>query len=399
MKKINANIMGRIYITLLGEFKTKRINLKKTLIKSTISLTIAASMPVGMAIANANSSTVQAASYNKTEMRSFVRNTLASYYARGTVVIVKDGQPQQISYGYGYYGKRLGAGNSKVVYPVCSLQKVITGAIITQLISAGKFTQYTKISKWYPNLKGADNITVGNLMTHTSGLTAADTEVNRGRVYSEADAINWVVNKLNSTTQNQPGNFSYNNTNYILLAGIIRQETGQSYKQNVQERIINKLGLKRTYFLEDIPAGMTDGISYTWNQKNYQWAQYVKKTQASQLVGAGNLFSAPMDYYRIQLGLTNGQILSRTDFDYMTHLTSRSSNGYSGGLYMKNNDNLKLAYGNLYNTHFGNWIQMTTDNQNGLIMFLNQTQNDENRNKQIGYQILNHIRANTFSAK
>lgn len=128
-------------------------------------------------------------------------------------------------------------------------------------------------------------------MTHTSGLTAADTEVNRGRVYSEADAINWVVNKLNSTTQNQPGNFSYNNTNYILLAGIIRQETGQSYKQNVQERIINKLGLKRTYFLEDIPAGMTDGISYTWNQKNYQWAQYVKKTQASQLVGAGNLFS------------------------------------------------------------------------------------------------------------
>lgn len=29
MKKINANIMGRIYITLLGEFKTKRINLKK----------------------------------------------------------------------------------------------------------------------------------------------------------------------------------------------------------------------------------------------------------------------------------------------------------------------------------------------------------------------------------
>ena len=111
----------------------------------------------------------------------------------------------------------------------------------------------------------------------------------------------------------------------------------------MQERIINKLGLKRTYFLEDIPAGMTDGISYTWNQKNYQWAQYVKKTQASQLVGAGNLFSAPMDYYRIQLGLTNGQILSRTDFDYMTHLTSRSSNGYSGGLYKLPYANFKLS--------------------------------------------------------
>lgn len=125
-----------VELTLLEELKTKRINLKKTLIKSTISLTIAAAIPIGTTIANANHS-VQAASYNKTEMRSFVRNTLANYYARGTVVIIKNGQPQQISYGYGYYGKRLGAGNSKVVYPVCSLQKVITAAIITQLISAG----------------------------------------------------------------------------------------------------------------------------------------------------------------------------------------------------------------------------------------------------------------------
>ncbi|MBC9721893.1 serine hydrolase domain-containing protein [Lactobacillus acidophilus] len=363
--------------------------------KAAASLTVIASLPIGVL---ANTKTVHAA-YDQNEMRSFVRRTIANYYARGTTVIIKDGHAQQISYGYGYYGKRLGAGNSKVVYPVCSLQKVITGAIITQLIYAGKFNQDTKISTWYPNLKGASNITVGNLMTHTSGLKAAETEVNRGRMYSEEDAINWVVDRLNETSQNNPGNFLYNNTNYILLAGIIRKVTGQSYKQNVQERIISPLNLKRTYFLEDIPAGMTDGISYTWNAKNYQWAQYVKKQQASQLVGAGNLFSTPMDYYRIQVGLTNGKILNQAEFNYMTHLSSRSSNGYSGGLYMKNNDNLKLAYGNLYNTHFGNWIQMTSDNRNGLIMFLNQTQNDEARNKTIGYQILNHIQPNTFSAK
>ncbi len=381
--------------TLLGAFKTKKINLKKNLMKAAASLTVIASLPIGVL---ANTKTVHAA-YDQNEMRSFVRRTIANYYARGTTVIIKDGHAQQISYGYGYYGKRLGAGNSKVVYPVCSLQKVITGAIITQLIYAGKFNQDTKISTWYPNLKGASNITVGNLMTHTSGLKAAETEVNRGRMYSEEDAINWVVDRLNETSQNNPGNFLYNNTNYILLAGIIRKVTGQSYKQNVQERIISPLNLKRTYFLEDIPAGMTDGISYTWNAKNYQWAQYVKKQQASQLVGAGNLFSTPMDYYRIQVGLTNGKILNQAEFNYMTHLSSRSSNGYSGGLYMKNNDNLKLAYGNLYNTHFGNWIQMTSDNRNGLIMFLNQTQNDEARNKTIGYQILNHIQPNTFSAK
>ena len=351
-------------------------------------------------VANHTSNQIFAASapYDTNEMRSFVRNTLAQNKVRGTVVVIKDGHAQQISYGYGYYGRRLGAGNIKVVYPVCSLQKVITGAIITQLISEGKFNQDTKISRWYPNLKNADKITVGNLLTHTSGLLATRTEVNRGINYSEGDAINWVVNRINQLQEGNPGNFYYNNTNYILLAGIIRQVTNQSYEANVKSRIINKLGLKRTFFYPDIPKNKTDAISYTWRNKNYQNAQYVKRSLASQLPGAGNLFSTPMDYYRIQVALTDGRILTKDQFNYLTHLQSRVTS-YSGGVYLKNNDNLKMAYGNLYGTHFGNWFQMTTDNQNGLIMFLNQTQNNEDQNKAIGYQILNHIKANTFTEK
>lgn len=351
-------------------------------------------------VANQTNNQVFAASapYDTNEMRSFVRNTLAQNKVRGTVVVIKDGHAQQISYGYGYYGRRLGAGNTKVVYPVCSLQKIITGAIITQLISEGKFNQDTKISRWYPNLKNADKITVGNLLTHTSGLVATGTEVNRGINYSEGDAINWVVNRVNQLQEGNPGNFYYNNTNYILLAGIIRQVTNQSYEANVKSRIINKLGLKRTFFYSDIPRNKTDAISYTWRNKNYQNAQYVKRSLASQLPGAGNLFSTPMDYYRIQVALTDGRILTKDQFNYLTHLQSRVTS-YSGGVYLKNNDNLKMAYGNLYGTHFGNWFQMTTDNQNGLIMFLNQTQNNEDQNKAIGYQILNHIKTNTFTEK
>ncbi|WP_301049544.1 serine hydrolase [Lactobacillus intestinalis] len=371
------------------------------IIKIAIAALAALALGVGApVVANHTSNQIFAASapYDTNEMRSFVRNTLAQNKVRGTVVVIKDGHAQQISYGYGYYGRRLGAGNTKVVYPVCSLQKVITGAIITQLISEGKFNQDTKISRWYPNLKNADKITVGNLLTHTSGLLATRTEVNRGINYSEGDAINWVVNRINQLQEGNPGNFYYSNTNYILLAGIIRQVTNQSYEANVKSRIINKLGLKRTFFYPDIPTSKTDAISYTWRNKNYQNAQYVKRSLASQLPGAGSLFSTPMDYYRIQVALTDGRILTKDQFNYLTHLQSRVTS-YSGGVYLKNNDNLKMAYGNLYGTHFGNWFQMTTDNQNGLIMFLNQTQNNEDRNKAIGYQILNHIKANTFTEK
>ncbi len=341
---------------------------------------------------------------DKTEMRNFVRNTLAQNHVRGSTVIIKNGQPQQISYGWGWYGKKIGNGNAKIVYPIGSLQKVITGAIIVQLINETnntpqQFSQYTKISRWYPNMKNANKISVGNLLTHTSGITATGTEINRGYNYSEASAINWVVNHVNNTAEQPVETYFYNNANYILLTGIIRKITGQSYEANFQQRIVNKLGLTHTYLYQDIPNNMTDAISYNWfNNKNYQRPAYVKRTLASQLPGAGNLFSTPMEYYKIQVGLTNGQILSQSDFNYLTHLKSKV-NQYSGGLYLKNNDSVKMAYGNLSGMHFGNWFQMTSDNQNGLIMFLNQTNDNEPDIKAAGYQILNHIKANTFTAK
>ena len=72
---------------------------------------------------------------------------------------------------------------------------------------------------------------------------------------------------------------------------------------------------------------------------------------------------------------------------------------YSGGLYLYNNGNLKTAFGSIYNVHFNSWVQLTYDNQNGIIMFLNQTYNGKDNSKAAGYEILNHIKANTFVNK
>lgn len=213
---------------------------------------------------------VQASSYSKSEMRSFVRNTLAQSNNRGSLVIIKNGKPQQISYGYAWYGKQIGNGNDNVVYPAASLQKIVTAAMVIQLMNENwhttqKFTQNTKISRWYPNLKNADNITLSQLMTHTSGIQAANTEIDRGKVLSENDAINWAVDNANNSTSGTPGTYFYNNTNYILLAGIISKVSGQSYESNFNNRIINKLGLANTFLYQNIPNWKTDPISYIWS--------------------------------------------------------------------------------------------------------------------------------------
>ena len=369
-------------------------------------ITLATSLVMAVTpLAAVSTTQVKAApSSSQTEMYNFVRNTLQKHHVRGIVTVVKNGVPQTISYGYAWYGKRIGNGNSKVVYPTASLQKVITAAMVVQLINETKgtnneFTQYTKISRWYPNLKNADSITVGNLLTHTSGIMATKTEVDRGRNYSEDKAINWVVNNINSSPSDTIGNYHYNNSNYILLTGIIRQITGRSYADNIQSRIIDKLNLQNTYLYQNIPKGKTDPISYYSNGgKNYQKAAYLKKSLVSQIPGAGNLFTTTEEYYKMQVGLTDGSILNKNDFYYLTHLKSKVVN-YSGGLYLYNNDNIKNAYGSFKGVHFGTWMQLTADNQNGIVMFLNQTDDNENDQKDVGYEILQHIKPNTFVAR
>lgn len=91
----------------------------------------------------------------------------------------------------------------------------------------------------------------------------------------------------------------------------------------------------------------------------------------------------------------NGKILSANQFSYMSHLNSKV-NTYSGGFYLKNAGKLKLAYGNFGSTHFVNWMQLTKENKNGIVMFLNQPYCSKNHIKSVGYGILKRIKSGTF---
>ena len=139
--------------------------MKKTFLVLAASLVLGAS---AMTAVSPSTNTVQAASTKKAttqkqtaaqqaKMRTFVRQTLNDNHVRGTTVVVKNGVPQQISYGYAWYGNNMGNGDPEITYPACSLQKVITAAIITQLINekvgtSDHFSQYTTINRWYPEI-------------------------------------------------------------------------------------------------------------------------------------------------------------------------------------------------------------------------------------------------------
>lgn len=163
----------------------------------------------------------------------------------GSVLLVQNDSVKTVNYGYAWFGRRMKNGSYNVTYPAASLQKVVTGAMLVQIMNEKnhtkqQFSQYTKISRWYPKLKNARYVTVGNLLTHTSGYREVGSESNQN--LSENKATNWVAQKINGSWQYQIGSFNYSDTNYILLVGIIRKLTGHSYAYNFKHRIVQPLG-------------------------------------------------------------------------------------------------------------------------------------------------------------
>ncbi|VDG23567.1 serine hydrolase [Lactiplantibacillus mudanjiangensis] len=304
------------------------------------------------------------------EPYSVKQNAIAlidKYHYRGTAMLIKNYASNSVtaSTGYAYYGGRK-LNTSDTVYPTASLQKVITGAIIVQLVNEHKLTQYTRLSKFYPNIKTSADITIRQLLDHNTGLEQTNEEIDPGKNLTEAQAIQYAISQLNATGA---GKHHYTNANYILLAGIIRQLTGQSLEANVQSRIINKLGLKETYFYNTIPSNITPAASYKYeNGKNYQY--YALTTNLlSSLTGAGNMYMSPQDYYTVQKGLRNGKILNKSDYYY---LSNNYKYAYDGGMWHNKSTHMKYSSGSLRNTGITTHMYLSEGNKTGVIFFSNQ---------------------------
>ena len=56
------------------------------------------------------------------------------------------------------------------LFPIGSLQKLITGVAVYQLVQKGKLKWEMPLSKYYPQIQGSNQITLQQLMAHTSGL-------------------------------------------------------------------------------------------------------------------------------------------------------------------------------------------------------------------------------------
>jgi D-alanyl-D-alanine carboxypeptidase len=139
-----------------------------------------------------------------------------------------------------------------------SVGKTYCAAAAMQLIKEGFFSLDDKIEKhlgkekWFARLPNGKDITVRQLMNHTSGLVryefkeqfTKDLTANPAKVWKPEELVAYILDTEAPFKAGQ--GWDYSDTNYIVLGMIMEKTTGKKYYELVKARVLKPLKLKNT---------------------------------------------------------------------------------------------------------------------------------------------------------
>ena len=222
------------------------------------------------------------------EDKQRITNHFNKYVNNGSLpnisILIKKDNKEILRHTHGYADIEKGISvNRKTVYRIYSMTKPVTGVAIMQLIENGKLRLNDKVSKYIPafkdtkviNLEFQDyvlkpkrEITIRDLLTHTSGLTyswAGEGPVNQ--IYRKYNIRPYYFGAVDSELNKFPGNtcqfsaaaasapllhnpgekWSYG-INMDILGCVVEVISGMSFDKYLQKNIFDPLELKSIGF-------------------------------------------------------------------------------------------------------------------------------------------------------
>ncbi len=140
-----------------------------------------------------------------------------------------------------------------------SVGKTYAAAVALQLVGEGKINlddkieKYLGAEKWFSRLPNAKDITVRQLMNHTSGLVryefkeqfTKDLTANPDKVWRPEELLAYLFDEKAAFEAGK--GWDYSDTNYIVLGMIIEKVTGGKYYDEARRRILKPLNFKNTF--------------------------------------------------------------------------------------------------------------------------------------------------------
>jgi CubicO group peptidase (beta-lactamase class C family) len=217
-----------------------------------------------------------------------------------------------------------------------SITKQFTAACVLLLAEDGKLSVTDKVSKYYPALTRASDITLLDLMNHVSGYADYYPLDFVERPMAQATPSDEVIRRFGTRPLDfEPGSrYSYSNTGYLILGRVVEKVSGQPFGTFLTGRVLKPLGLEHTAYEPDpgSPACARGHMSFWLGAP-----EIVPLEGKGWVAAAGALFSTPTDLAAWDLALIGGRVLKPESFKLMTtprRLNDGTLSNYGCGLAM-----------------------------------------------------------------
>ena len=242
-----------------------------------------------------------------------------------SVAVVKDGK---LAYAKAFGTADLAAGRAASVqtrYAVGSISKQFTAAALLMLEEQGKLSLDDHVSKYFPDLTRAGEVTIRELLSHTSGYedyAPQDYIIPEWTRPTTPEAVleRWARKPLDF----DPGTkWQYSNTNFVLAARIFEKVSGRPLVEFLREKIFAPLDMQSA---SDWPPGQpADATAYT--RYAVGPPRPTQREAAGWYYGAGELAMTPTDLAKWDIAFLGRKILSARSWDEFTSYYQPCYNG------------------------------------------------------------------------
>jgi len=250
----------------------------------------------------------------KSKLAHYVQEYVDSNLFSGAVLVAKDDNIL-LAKGYNLANYELNVHNTcEIKFRLGSITKQFTALAIMQLQEKGLLNVTDPISKFIPDYPRGKEITIHNLLAHTSGIPniTAFPEYEKKKI--KHHTLEQLISRFkNKSLEFSPGEkYAYSNSNYILLTYLIEKASGQTYDEFLRKNIFIPLNMKNTVCDDYRRIIKNRASGYSMQDDTLVNASYIDMSFPA---GAGALCSTINDLYLWDQALYTQKLLSQKSLD------------------------------------------------------------------------------------
>jgi CubicO group peptidase (beta-lactamase class C family) len=253
----------------------------------------------------------------------FLAQLAAQDHFSGTMLVAHGGRTV-LARNFGMADKAKSIPNTTdTVYCLASVTKLFTAVAIAQLVQQGKLKYEGTLGSYVDGFPAAaaDNITIHQLLTHTSGM--GDYHVIDGWATTSAgwNSAEQVLSQTMDFIRKAPLGFTpgtghaYSNSAYTVLGAIVQQVSGQSYYDYMRQHVFAPAGMAASGFFTR-PQWQSDR-RFARPYATQPSGQRTDVVDQELFIGLpdGNAFATAPDMVRFTRALLDGTLLEPAYID------------------------------------------------------------------------------------